>query len=73
MNQTSSNTIAIYTPDKEADKNLHQKKHSDFNPVTHNNITVYIRKTTAIWLSQDCEHVSSDRLFRARAKQPNFS
>ena len=44
MNQTSSNTIAIYTPDKEADKNLHQKKHSDFNPVTHNNIRNCLHK-----------------------------
>ena len=46
MNQTSSNTMAIYTPD-EADTNFYQKKHSEFIPVTHNNKTVYIKKTTA--------------------------
>ena len=30
----------------------------------------YIRKTTAIWLLQEGERVSSDRLFRVRSKQP---
>ena len=29
-----------------------------------------IRKTTAVWLFQEGERVSSDRLFRVRAKQP---
>lgn len=32
---------------------------------------VYIRKRTAIWLLQDTERVSSDRLFRVRAQQPH--
>lgn len=31
---------------------------------------VYIRKSTAIWLFQDAERVSSDRIFRVRANQP---
>ena len=30
----------------------------------------YIKKTTAVWLFQETERVSSDRLFRVRAKQP---
>ena len=34
----------------------------------HNDI--YIRKRTAIWLLQDTERVSSDRIFRVRSKQP---
>ena len=29
-----------------------------------------IRKTTAIWLFQKSERVSTDRLFRVRDKQP---
>ena len=39
--------------------------------MTHNGKVVYIRKSTAIWLFQECERVSSDRLFRVRAVQPN--
>ncbi len=35
--------------------------------------TVFIRKTTAVWLLQESEHVSSDRLFRVRSKQPYSS
>ena len=31
---------------------------------------MYIRKRTAVWLFQDSERLSSDRLFRVRAKQP---
>ena len=31
---------------------------------------VFIRKTTAVWLFQEGERVSSDRLFRVRTKQP---
>ena len=31
---------------------------------------VYIRKTTVLWLLQEGERVSSDRLFRVRATQP---
>ena len=32
--------------------------------------SVIIRKTTAVWLFQETERVSSDRLFRVRLKQP---
>ena len=32
-----------------------------------------IRKRTAVWLFNDRERVSSDRIFRVRAKQPNES
>ncbi len=31
---------------------------------------IYIRKRTAVWLFQDGERLSADRLFRVRAKQP---
>ena len=36
----------------------------------HNGEPIYIRKTTLIWLLQEGERMSSDRLFRVRAKQP---
>ena len=32
---------------------------------------VMIRKQTAVWLFQETERVSSDRLFRVRSKQPH--
>ena len=37
---------------------------------THNGAETYIRKSTAVWLFQEVERVSSDRLFQVRAKQP---
>ena len=33
--------------------------------------TVCIRKTTIVWLLQESEFVSNDRLFRIRSKQPH--
>ena len=71
MKKTSSNTISFYSPNEETDTkqhHFHQKKHSEFIPVTHNNKTVYIRKPTAIWLFQEFERVSSDCLFKVRTK-----
>ena len=41
--------------------------------VAHNDKIVFIRKSTAIWLFQECECVSSDRLYRVRARQPHSS
>ncbi len=35
-----------------------------------NGMQVFIRKTTVVWLFQEGERVSSDRLFRVRASQP---
>jgi hypothetical protein len=47
--------------------------HSPFVEVKLGERNVYIRKTTAIWLFQDTERVSSDRIFRVRATQPGKS
>ena len=45
-----------------------------FNPfvevITSRNEKILIRKTTALWLLQEGERISSDRLFRVRCKQP---
>ena len=47
---------------------------SKFNPfvevLTHNHKSILIRKTTALWLLQEGERISTDRLFRVRSKQP---
>ena len=37
------------------------------------NRTIFIRKTTAVWLFQEGERVSSDRLFRVQSKQSYVS
>jgi hypothetical protein len=47
-----------------------KSKHCRFVEVTQNEKTVYISKTTAVWLLQEGERVSTDRLFRVRNKQP---
>ena len=54
-------------------KDIQKKKHSECVEVTHNGKRAFFRKSTAIWLFQDCERVSSDRLFRVRTVQPNSS
>ena len=38
--------------------------------ITPNGQTIFIRKTTAIWLLQENEQLSSDRRFGVRIKQP---
>jgi len=41
-----------------------QKKFSPFVEVNRNSKVFHIHKTTAVWLFQECEKVSTDRLFR---------
>ena len=38
--------------------------------VSKNGKKVHIHKTTVVWLLQEGEHVSADRLFRIRHDQP---
>ena len=45
------------------------KKYSPYLQVELGGKTVYIRKTTAIWLFQEGERVPSNPLFRVRCKQ----
>lgn len=49
---------------------MKKKRNTAFVQVELHGKVVYIRKSTAIWLFQDAERVSSDRIFRVRAKQP---
>ena len=68
----SSTGLPIYeqTEDSSKTPRKSRKKFSPFVEVTHNNKSAYIHKTTAVWLLQEGERISSDRLFRVRAKQP---
>ena len=50
---------------------VNKNGHSLFVQIQRGEKTVYIRKTTVIWLLQEGEWVPSDRLFRVRAKQPH--
>jgi len=76
MKRMPSSTIPLYnakmTDSKECSSNQ-QAKHSEYVQVTHNGKTVCIRKSTALWLFQEYERVSGDRLFRVRLIQPNSS
>ena len=67
-----STTIPMYERVEIPDKNV--KRSTKFSPFLEikapNDQTVFIRKTTAIWLLQEGERVSTDRLFRVRNKQP---
>ena len=72
-----SSTISMYQcVEVQSDK---QKKspragQNKFNPfvevLTHTQKTILIRKTTALWLLQEGERLSSDRIFRVRSRQP---
>ena len=51
-------------------KKLPNHKHCYFVDVECGGKIIFIHKTTAVWLLQEGERVSADRLFRVRSKQP---
>lgn len=71
--RVSTSTIPMYTEITCDDKEQQQKKFTQFVEVKHSGKTFYIRKSSAVWLFQECEQVSTDRLFRVRSKQPFLS
>ena len=65
--------LPIYQLEHDFPKAAHKPKFYAFVEVEHNDKKVFIHKTTAAWLLQEGERVSSDRLFRVHTKQPfNF-
>ena len=68
----SSTTIPMYNViDAENKKGTKNKQNfSPFVKIRSHEGTFFIRKTTAVWLLQESERVSSDRLFRVKCKQP---
>ena len=68
----SGTSLSIYTKNP-VQSSKASKKCSRFVEVSHVGRTIYIHKTTAVWLFQEGERVSSDRLFRVREKQPYSS
>jgi len=49
------------------------KKDKRFLELLFNGEVIYIRKSTLVWIMQEGERVSGDRLFRVRVKQPYSS
>lgn len=65
-----STGLPTYERKKTSSKKSKESKFSHFVEVCLGNKSVYIHKTTAVWLLQEGERVSTDHLFRVRAKQP---
>ena len=79
--QLPSSTIPMYQQVEKPDDSTKETKKlksistvKKFNPFvevkTSSNKKILIRKTTALWLLQEGERISADRLFRVRLKQP---
>ena len=66
--RSSNSTIPIYTLSQ--DITDEKMVISPFLEVKHENYSIFIRKTTVLWLLQESERVSNDRLFRIREKKP---
>jgi len=69
----ASDTIPMYK-ELELPPKQQNTTHNQFSPFVEiflRDQSVFIRKTTVVWLLQESEFVSNDRLFRVRAKQPH--
>lgn len=76
LTRIPSSTVSMFITDEgNKGKSKHvkicsSKKPFPFVEVQANGQNVFIHKTTAVWLLQEGERISSDRLFRVRCKQP---
>ena len=70
----SSSGMPIYERVETQDKKGRKQNQKSFNPFVEVQVrdgqSIFICKTTAVWLLQEGERVSTDRLFRVRHKQP---
>ena len=63
--------IPLYNSvDESKEDNAVLSDKSPFVEVEYKGNTIYVRKRTVVWLLSEGERLSSDRLFRVRAKQP---
>ncbi len=51
-------------------RKMSKRKFCPYVKVEHNGKSLFLNKTTVVWLYQEGERVSSDGLFRVRSKQP---
>ena len=68
--KVASNTIPVFDLKSEPFKSEVKCKFCPYVEVERNGKTLFIDKTTAVWLLQEGERLSSDSLFRVRSKQP---
>lgn len=54
-------------------KAIKKKRHNPFVEISYKGKVMHIHKTTVVWLFQEGERVSADRLFRVRGNQPYSS
>ena len=79
LKKNPSTTVSMFTPVQPEESSTgpsmtsSSKQISPFVAVNMDSRTIFVRKTTAVWLFQEGERVSSDRLFRVRSKQPYAS
>ena len=71
-------TLPVYATEEHQtnlnSKTSHNKRHASFVEVSlSNGHTVYLWKTTLVWMLQESERLSSDRLLHVREKQPYSS
>ena len=64
---SNKTSIPIY---KKANESQNFTRDHKFIEIIHNDESIFVRKTTLVWLFQEGERVSSDRLFRVRSTQP---
>ena len=68
----TSESIPLYKEETELQTRKQTSfQFSPFVKISLHDQTVCIRKTTIVWLLQESEFVSNDRLFRVRSKQPH--
>ena len=63
-------SVSLYRVAALNDASAKRKQSNNFLAVHHKGEEIFIRKTTLVWLFQEGERVSTDRLFRVRDKQP---
>lgn len=66
----SGTGLPLYDIEQSNNKSGATSKFCPYVKISHNDKDLFIHKTTAVWLLQEGERVSSDRLFRVREKQP---
>ena len=74
FSRIKSETIPIYVQNDSTKDNSTNNKKSSKNSamveVLYNGKKMYIHKSTAVWIFQEGEQLSSDRLIRVRESQP---
>ena len=75
FSRVKSETIPMYiqneiTKDSSSNSSQAKSKYFSLLEVIYNGKKMFIHKSTAVWIFQEGERVSSDRLIRVREKQP---